>query len=419
MIEFRQKDFTIPEGHYTGPKDQEDLPGIFEIVGKSALGGAVIGGVVGKFDKNISTAKGILEGGKYGALVGIALKLFINRLHKPMSTIKYQEVDKNIRREFGIYRVANITVGDKIDKRASVDEKFSFNDRNITKYKINISIYKDEVTLYTLNMTDTEINKLSDILDYYCKKYYGMNYDSFLLNQRVNSYSVKIVFTNYQVISNFIMEVSNTLETKINLLDCDALVKGKLVFSNDTLDNSDDVSEENGESRNFSLSAIDKRDALKIVTNTGKFNVNVNGDWKSSVASITLGLLLNTLKSVGMKKLVNETNIPVAREEYNNSYLKSTLKKLHYVEGFNYTVADSKAQSNISILEGLFLVTTKKDSADMKSIDDKYWRNLKLKINRADTGKAIVYSYDIVSKNEFEFVLKKLMSTGIVFNIFN
>ena len=411
MIEFRQKYFTIPEGHYTGPKDQDKLTGALEVIGKSALGGAILGGIVGKIDDKLTVAKGALEGGKYGALVGIALKLFINHLHKPMSTIKYQEVDKNIRREFGIYRIADITVGDKIDKRASVDEKFSFNDRNITKYKINISIYKDEVTLYTLNLTDQEIDKLSSILDYYCKKYYGMEYDSFLLNQKVNAYSVKIVFTNYQVISNFILEVSNALETKINLLDSDALVKGKLVFSDDL--------EDTGEERNFSLSAIDKRDAIQIISKTGKHILRLATDWKSSIGFATLGLLIETLKRLGVKELINNTNLPMAREEYSNSFLQSTLKKLHYIEGFSYTVADTKAQSNMSILEGLFLVTTKKDSDDMKAIDDKYWKNLKLKINRTDTGGAVVYTYNIQSKAEFEFILKKLMSTGIVFNIFS
>ena len=65
MIEFRQKDFTIPEGHYTGPKDQDELPSIFETVGKSALGGAILGGIVGKIDKDITVSKGAFEGGKF------------------------------------------------------------------------------------------------------------------------------------------------------------------------------------------------------------------------------------------------------------------------------------------------------------------------------------------------------------------
>lgn len=416
MIEFRQKDFTIPEGHYTGPKDQDELPGIFETVGKSALGGAIIGGIVGKIDKDITVSKGAFEGGKYGALAGIILKLFINHLHKPMSAIKYQEVDKNIRREFGIYRIAGITMGDKIDRRASIDEKFSFNDRNITKYRINISIYKNEVTLYTLNMTSDEIDKLSNILDYYCKKYYGMNYDSFLLNQRVNAYSVKIIFTNYQVISNFIMEVSNTLETKINLLDSDALVRGKLSFEpEEESENAEDI----GEDRNFSLSAIDKKDILKVLT-TGSGKIShlfVVDDVKSSVAFKLIDYLVGLLKKAD-DKIQSPYSNQTAREDLSNYYLQGVLKKLHYVEGFNYTIADKKARSNMSLIEGLFLVTTKKDSQDMKDIDDKYWKNLKLKINRTDTGKAIVYTYNIKTKSEFEFILKKLMSTGIVFNIF-
>ena len=42
MIKFRQKNFTIPEGHYTGPKDMDKVPGVLEMVGKSALGGAAL-----------------------------------------------------------------------------------------------------------------------------------------------------------------------------------------------------------------------------------------------------------------------------------------------------------------------------------------------------------------------------------------
>lgn len=413
MIEFRQKDFTIPEGHYTGPKDQDELPGIFEIVGKSALGGALVGGIVGKLDKNTTVGKGVLEGTGYGTIAGIILKLFINHLHKPMSTIKYQEVDRNIRREFGIYRIASITVGDKIDKRADVSEKFSFNDRNVTKYKINISIYKNEVTLYTLNLTDTEIDKLSEILDYYCKKYYGMNYDSFLLNQKVNAYSVKIVFTNYQVISNFIMEVSNALETKINLLDSDALIKGRLVFSDESEGSTSD------EEKNFSLTAINKLDAIKILSSTGKFNVSVGGSWGESIAFSLIDALIGFIRKSDIRMSAINNDTPTPREDLGNYYLKNVLKKLHYIEGHNYTVADKKAKSNISLIDGLFLVTTKKDSEDMKEVDEEYWKNLKLKINRADTGKAIAYTYNIESKSDFEFILKKLMSTGIVFNIFD
>ena len=418
MIKFRQKDFTIPEGHYTGPKDQEKLPGAVEIIGKSALIGSLGGAVVGKISKEISTLKGAAEGGKYGALAGIAFKLFLNHLHKPMSTIKYQEVDKNIRREFGIYRIADITVGDKIDKRAKIDEKFGFNDRNVTNYKINISISNNEVTLYTFNMTSDEIDKLSHILDYYCKKYYGMNYNSSLINQKINAYSVNIVFTNYQVISNFIMEISNEMCVKINLLDNNALVKGKLIFASNEMENEEEIEEE--EKKFSSIKKLNKIDIANIIEATTKTKINPGAGLKGNISSLVMGTLLNSFKKLGQKEL---TRIPIFefatnKDDYDNNYLKSILDKNHFVEGFRYTVGEDKATSNISMTRGVLLITTKKDSEDTKLIDDMFWSHLKTKVNRADTGKVIIYSYNFESGKDFEFMIKKLMSTGIVFNIF-
>ena len=109
MIEFIQKEFTLQEGHYTGPKDQDKLPGAVEIIGKSALGGALAGSAVGAILKDTTALEGAIQGGKYGALAGVILKVFLNYLHKPMSKVKFQEVDRKIRKEFGIYRAAGIS----------------------------------------------------------------------------------------------------------------------------------------------------------------------------------------------------------------------------------------------------------------------------------------------------------------------
>ena len=101
-------------------------------------------------------------------------------------------------------------------------------DRNVSNYKLIFCIQNNKVTMYTFGMTSDEIDKCSKILDYYCKKYFGMEYHSSLLNQKVNAYSVDITFTNIQVISNFIMEMSNELQTKIDLLDSNAIVGSRL-----------------------------------------------------------------------------------------------------------------------------------------------------------------------------------------------
>ena len=172
MQKFRRKIFTIPEGHYSGPKDLEKTPGYIETIGKTAFAGAGVGTTIGGLsdlgkkygliDDNTpilgnmvdkSLLSNALSGAKYGLIAGIGLKLFLNHLHNPMTSVKFSEVDKMLRREFGVYRISGITIGDSIDKRASIDEKFGFNDRNVTDYKINIAIQDDKVTMYTFGMT--------------------------------------------------------------------------------------------------------------------------------------------------------------------------------------------------------------------------------------------------------------------------
>lgn len=402
MILFRQKDFTIQEGHFTGTKDEDKLPGAVEVIGKSAIGGAIIGAIVGKFRKKSSPGKGALEGAKYGALTGIALKILINYLHKPMSRVKYQEVDKGIRREYGIYKAGGLILGDKLDKRASMEERFAFNDRNVCAYKICFAVQDNQVTMYTFNITDEELEKINNHLDHYCKEYFGMEYDAFLINQKANSYSVGITFTNYQVISNFMVELSEILQTKINLLDSSALVKGRL---------------EEESQKSFSVKPLNKYDLMKILGKNGA-RVVISGDFNlRGLGRSVLNTISDALKTVSSRDLIN-SGIPVPRQNYGNTYLEDTLKKLHYIEGFNYSVGDKDVENNISMAQGLFLVTVKKGGDEMKKVDKNYWESMKSKIRRADTGRVIVYTYSFNSKNEFELLLKKLMQSKIMFNIF-
>ena len=406
MIKFRQKKFTIQEGHYTGPKDMDKVPSALEVIGKGTIGGAVVGGVIGKIAQD-DTIKGAITGGKWGFLGGVLLKMFVNYLHNPMTSIKFREVDKNIRRQFGIIRTSGITVGDSVDKRASVDEKFSFNDRNVALYKINFAVSDNQVTMYTYGLSNQELEKLNKILDYYCKKYFGMEYSAALLNQKLNSYSVAIVFTNYQVISSFIMELSDTLQTKINLLDNKAIVSSRL----------EEASEEEDSEKSFSVKEINKYDLIKILSKSVSVPLaGFSGSWKNNISGIILNAINETSRKLKSDELAR-SGIRVPRSDLSNVFLEDTLRKLHYIEGFNYTVDDKGATDNMSITQGKFLVTTLKDSESCKEIDN-VWKPLKGKINRCDTGKVIVYSYIIDNRQEFEFILKKLMQTKITFNIF-
>ena len=405
MIKFRQKEYTIPEGHYTGPKDMDKVPGALEVVGKSALAGAGIGGITGGILKDSTAVSGALTGGKYGTIAGVILKFFLNYLHNPMTTIKFQEVDKLIRREFGIYRMSGITVGDSLDKRASIDEKFSFNDRNVSSYKLNFAIQDNTITMYTFGMTSKELEKTSDTLDYYCKKYFSMEYSAHAINTKTNSYSVSIVFTNYQVIANFIMELSKILNTKINLLDNKALAEGRLKEASE---------------KTFSVKTFNKYDLIKILGKSGSYMISphlILGDIKSTIAGGTLGMILGSLEKLSSIEDI-KNGLSTKREHYGNRYLEERLNKLHYVENYDYTVGNIKADVEMSMFSGLFIVTVAKGSKNFDKVDKEFYGKLKGKITRVDTGKVVVYNYPLATKNEFDFILNKFMKLDVEPNIF-
>lgn len=405
MIKFRQKDFTLQEGHYTGPKDIDKIPGAVEIIGKSALGGAGIGAVAGTILKDSTLLEGATTGAKWGTLGGIVAKLFINYLHKPMTTIKYQEVDKAIRRQFGIYQLAGITVGDTISKRSNIDDKFSFNDRNVSSYKLNFAIHNNQVTMYTFGLTKEDLDKVNKSIDYYCKKFYSMEYTAKIINQKVNSYSVDFTFTNYQVICQLIIELANSLGTKINLLDNSAIVDKRL--SEATM----------AEEKEFSVSEISKYDLMKILgtglsKGLGSFLKNGKGMISSAIHHTILEGVIklneNDLTSLGVLK---------GRGEYNNKFLESELKKLHYIDGFDYSTGSEDSDVNISLISGILLITTTKDKC--KDIDDNVWKSLKTKIHRSDTGKVIVYTYALKGIKELEMILVKLLNIKCKPNIYD
>lgn len=417
---FRIKKFSIKDGHYTGPKDLDKVPGVVEIIGKSTIAGSVLGGTVGKIANN-ETVRGAIEGGKWGFLGGVLAKMFLNYLHNPMKKVKYSEVDRNIRRAFGVYRVSGVTVGDGIDNRASIDERFGFNDRNVTNYKINFVIAENSIAMYTFGVDEQELGKIDHVLDYYCKMYYGMSYISNLINSKMNAYAVVITFTNYQVISNFIMELSNDLKTKINLLDNNAIINNRLT---------ENSNEGGNKEKNFSyfdttqVSSVNKFDLAKILGKSCVYALPELGKGLKVSFSSTITFALIGLLNSAMEKMRNDEltkmGAPAPRENFGNPYLQDTLDKLHYVNGFNYTVKDPKAEDNMSMMNGRFIITTLKGSDDTKTIDNVFWNGLKGKVNRTEVanGKVILYSYTIQSRNEFEFILKKLMSTKITFNIY-
>lgn len=401
MIKFRQKDFTLQEGHYTGPKDVDKLPGALEVIGKSALGGAGIGAVAGGIMKDATITEGAITGAKWGTIGGIIAKLFINYLHKPMTKIKYQEVDKAIRRQFGVYQVAGITVGDTMGKRSTIDEKFSFNDRNVSAYKLNFAIHNNQVTMYTFGLTKEDLEKVNKSIDYYCKKFYSMEYTAKIINQKVNAYSVDITFTNYQVICQFIIELAGELGTKVNLLDNSVIIDRRLA---DAIKDK----EKEDEQKEFSVSEISKYDLLKILgTGLSKGIGSLLKNGKGFIGASTHFALVQGILKLNEADL-NTLGIMKGRGDFNNKFLEAELKKLHYVEGFDYTAGENNSPTNMSLISGVLLLTVGKDlEADF---DKSLWSPLKMKVHKSDTGKVIIYTYALKSIKEFDLILNKVMA---------
>lgn len=423
----RRKLFTIPEGHFTGTKDMQEIPSLLHNAGQGMMWGsgigAVAGGIQGYIDDNSTMMGGAFDGSIQGAKAGLAsgimLKFFQNYMHKPMKSIKFQDVDRGIRRQFGMYRMAGLSVGDSINNRMTMDEKFSFNDRNVSDYKINIAIQNDSLTMYTFGMSNQELDMCSKILDYYAQKYYGVNYSSKLINKTVNSYSIDITFSNYGVIINFIMELSQRLNTKINMMNEKAIIPGRLSDAAKTID-IEQESKDDDSQRNFSVPELSKSDLAKILGQTGQNIINgARGGWgwKKVGTAAVMGLIQATtlkLTSVESAKL----GLKSSRSEYGNPFLEKELKKLHYTEKINYTIGDDDATDNITLINGRLIITTRTGSEEQEKIDKNFYEPMKMKVVRNNTGHATVYSYVLSSVSEFEFMINKLFSTKIRFNVF-
>lgn len=400
-----QKNYTIQEGHYTGPKDMEKVPGTIEVLGKATIGGSGIGAVTGGLLKEIGNIEntGILDGakkgGKIGFFTGIAIKALLNHLHKPMSKVKYQEVDRHLRKEFGMFRVAGLTIGDTREKRKTYDEKFGTNDRDVTKYPINICVNNNQVTMYTLNLSDELLDKLNQSLDYYCKKYAGMEYSSRVINSRTNTYSVNITFTNYDAISSFIMEISEVLGVRINLLNNEILPETKIGKSE---------THDEEESRVYSnIPSFSRYDIGQIFSKAGAASISALAlaGPKVGFAVLVHQTLSAALNRFGAKEVVRL--IGGKRKDFDNDFLLYELGRLRYIEGFHYTVGEEKSDINISMMCGKVIITTTTGSKP-DLLMTKILGNIDYKKTEVN-GKANLWTFLIQDKGSFDIFLKTLI----------
>ena len=396
MIIFKEKQYTLKEGHYTGPKDPDEVPGAIKtIAGATALGYAA-GAVADKITEDSRKPKlgdeppsWKTRGAQAGFVAGVMSKLLLNTIHNPMDSIKFQELDKSLRRSFGMYRASGITIGDSRENRERMKESFVINSKKVTDFKINVTVAKGKLVMYTLELTEKQEEDLNDILDYYCKKYFGMKYTSTPLKNK-GSWSITIVFTNHQVAANFLIEVGETLGVRQNILNDDLPEADTKMFSwVPFLDKTE-------------LKDLFSRGILKIVS--GKVPYNSKGLTDMLVEG------LSRLKALEC----TDIGIKSPREDYGNKYLEKVLQKLD-PRGTQWTAAQNDSDLNLYLFRGTLMVCASHGSKEeglMKGL-----RELKPVASKS-SGSASLWTYQMKTPGDLEVVLRKIIGTKAKLNIY-
>lgn len=395
MIIFKEKQYTLQEGHYTGPKDMEEMPSTLKVVGGATLAGWTAGKVADRVTADSrkpvlgdEPATWATRGAEAGFVAGVMGKLLLNTMHNPMDTIKFNDLDQCLRREYGMYRAGGFTIGDSRENRDRMKDSFVINSKDLTSFRINVSITRGKFVMYTYALTPRQEEDLNESLDYYCKKYYGMKYTSTPIGRTKGSWSVTITFTNHQVAANFLVEVGNVLGTRINLLN-------------------NDISEE--VSKSFSeVPALDKvelanifgKGLLKIVTKT---TPTKSGVLIEMIAEGLRKLKTSERASMGLKSPIGD---------YGNKFLETTLLKLDRSKG-KWTIGENSRDLNMYLCGGVLIVCTTKGSKE-----DNMIKGIPELVQAESRNSASLFTYRMKSPGDLELVIKKIIGLGIKPNIY-
>ena len=247
--------------------------------------------------------------------------------------------------------------------------------------------------LYTFQLSDKELKTVSDSLDYYCKKYYGMNYNSKVIDAKINAYSVTITFTNYQVISDFLMEVSDELKVKINLLNNKAIVDLRL----------------KADEKDFSDFDFNNYDLMKIFLAQGVRTLFAKGKIKGEHI---MEMISDAKESLSEAERVKRFG-PSKRKDFDNAYLLGALNNLRFTDGKDYTVDVEGKDVNMSLFQGNLTIAVQMGTKSDRAIEGIGC------FNKSEVNKTIaIYTYSMKSKQDLNTVITKVINTRIIPNIY-
>jgi hypothetical protein len=237
-----------------------------------------------------------------------------------------------------------------------------------------------------------------------------MNYNSKIINSRNNSYGVTITFTNYSIISDFLIEVAEVLETRINILDNKTRVE----------DNLSENSEIKITTPKFfsSTISIDKYDLIKLISEKGGKIVKSISNGISIGDSIVSNVIESITEAMERSQGMNpEKFLSISNSvDFNNDYLLFILKnKLRLLKDVHYTVGKKKGNRiNIRLQNGFLFVAVLNNSRDYDSM-----KKISNYFIESDYGKEVkIFTYKTKSKSELEVILGKIFNLGLIPNIY-
>ena len=395
----RIKRFSIQEGHYTGKKKLKKIPGAIETITKAALVGLGLGTAVGLSDKDKETSKFAKKGLLTGIVSGAIMKLLINSFHKPLSTVNYDQVDRYLRLKYNIDKF--------IPGNNKSSERIVFNNSEVEKYQINISILKKSIQLYITGFSNEELSALNSLLDDYCYNYFGMEYSSNLINKDKNSYSISIIFTNHLIITEFILKLLTIVPYTVNVLNNKVTIP---LYNEDIKLSKPEIKLYSS----GSLPLFDKYAWIKILSKGGLVLFKGNKTPKEIMFSIFSEIAEPAWKTVLLKNLPVKYLKP-SRKDLNNHFLEKALKDL----GGNYTISRDVNDDgvNLYIISGILFICISKGNSNKKKLESILDGESNI-IKSSLKEQVILWKYSIDSESGLKSILKKIINLNIKPNIY-
>lgn len=208
MIIKRLRLFSLEEGKFTGNKFSAKRTYISQAALGTALG-AGLGGVAGN-------KKGALIGAGIGLISGLLTAALTRSVFN--RSLKNNITTKNLFKEFSKIVDYFEKNNRSSDKKALIvnTEQYNLDSKNANTFDLSVKANEDSIVMYIRPLSKSEIDKVSDILDDYCRSSKNTEYISEKLEN--NDWIVTMNLVDYKDASDLLFELMSECNFRINFI---------------------------------------------------------------------------------------------------------------------------------------------------------------------------------------------------------